>query len=240
MNYLFSENQVEGLDLHSHLAEISQIKTGNRRPAPKNRVSYKKVFQALRYYDNFLDSITNHPDHKLLTLCFYLYHLNHYAKTYTDKSAALYGVKHQVLRKLCGEYPQKIIITYLLGPDRNKVWLCEDCKDSARSAGLSYAAYVKKEMYCSKCYVTPIEREYYSLVEFSVIIDDYSFSFHAPRASVQKWIDTAKIPQKIRNTGKYSDRMYVYGRLITQVEEKIFPLPMVLDFLHAYLEEPGI
>jgi hypothetical protein len=235
MNYLFSESQVESLDFHAHLAEISELKT--RRHGTSQTSNFKKVQQALIYYDRFIEAIADHPDNKLLTVCFYLYHLNHYAKSYTEQSSELYTLKHQVLRKMLDEYPDKINLTYLIGPDRNRVWLCEDCKETARSAGLSYSDYAKKEMYCSKCYITTVEREYYSLVEFSVTIDEYDFSFHAPRSSVKKWIDFDLLSQGIRKTGKCYDRMYLYGRLITRIEEKIFPLPVVLDYLHHYLSE---
>lgn len=233
MNYLFSESEVESLDLHSHLAEISEIKNQKKKV---NSSNYKKVFRTLAYYDRFMDSIEDHPDKKILSVCFYLYHLNHYAKSYPEQES-LYSLKHQVLRKMYSEYPEKIITTYLIGPDKKRVWLCEDCKESARTAGLSYSDYIKKEMHCSKCYITSTEREYYSLIEFLISIDDFEFTFHAPRSSVQKWIDISKLPQSIRQTGKYNDRMYMYGRLITRLEEKIFPLPVILEYLNAYLEK---
>jgi hypothetical protein len=135
------------------------------------------------------------------------------------------------------EYPEKFVTTYLIGADKNRVWLCEDCKEAARTAGFSYSEYIRKEMNCPKCYTAIMEREYYSLIEFSILIDDFEFTFHAPRSSVQKWIDIDKLPQSIRQTGKYNDRMYLYGRLITRVEEKVFPLPVILEYLKAYIAD---
>jgi hypothetical protein len=233
MNYLFSESQIESLDLHSYLAEISDRKQKKQTVAGNS--AYKKVFRALAYYDRFMDSIADHPDQTILTVCFYLYHLNHYAKTYAEQATSLYSLKHQVLRKIYNEYREKLTISYLIGPDRNRVWLCEDCKEAARTAGLTYTDYIGKEMYCSKCYVATVEHEYYSLVEFSLIIDDFEFVFHAPRSSVQKWIDVRNLPQGIRQSGKYNDRMYMYGRLISRVEEKIFPLPVIVEYLNNFL-----
>ncbi|HEX3011214.1 MAG TPA: hypothetical protein VHQ70_04140 [Syntrophomonadaceae bacterium] len=237
INYLFSENQVETLDLHAHLAEINELKANKKISSVMKTSSYKKVFNALQHYDRFLEAIADHPDKKILTVCFYLYHLNHYAKRYMEQAESLYTLKHQVLRKLYAEYPGKIVLTYLIGPDRNKIWLCEDCKEAARTAGLSYSEYIKKEMYCPKCSVTTTEREYYSLVEFSILIEEYGFTFHAPRSAVRKWINTDKLSQGTRKTAKYNDHMYFYGRLATQVEEKIFPLTVVLEFLKTYLSE---
>lgn len=235
MSFLFSESQLDNLDVNSYLAEISENKSKNQSQPP-TRSSYKKAFQSLRYYDRFFDTIAFHPDRELLTVCFYLYHLNHYAKAYSDKEDALYKLKHRVLHKMYDEYPDKIKVTYLTGPDRKKVRLCDNCKAAARAAGFSYSTYVKKELYCAKCNVTTIEPEYYSLVEFSVKIDDYCFTFHAPYSAVQKWIkNTGELPQYIRETGRDNDSMYLYGRVTSRVEEKIFPLTEILEFLDSYL-----
>jgi len=126
--------------------------------------------------------------------------------------------------------------SYLLGPDRNKIWLCEDCKNAARSAGMSYTTYIKEENYCPKCSIKSIEKEYYSLLEFKVDALDYRFTFHLPLSSALRWMNNIDdLPQGIRKIGKYSDKMYLYGRSINKIEEKIFPLPMIKEQLNEYI-----
>ncbi len=231
---LFSEFDIGKINIPSALAEISQLK---RQGVIRNdHQDFKKVMRVISYHDNFLNKIANHPNRKLLQTSFFLFHLNHYAKKYTNLSKKLYKLKNQTLEKMYLTTPEAIEVQYLLGPDRKTVWLCEDCKDSSQAAGMPYVSYIRQEYYCSKCYIQSVEKEYYSLIEFVIPSSEYRFVFHLPLNIATKWLkDINKIPLKVRKTEKYMDKMYLYGREIHRIEEKAFPLNMIIEELETYL-----
>lgn len=233
---LFSEADINNIDIPSALAEINDLKRqGIKKDTPYD---FKKVIGVINYYDRFMESVANHPDEELLKTAFYLFHLNHYAKKYQEQSKDLYALKNQVIRKMYQTNPDKIEAIYLVGPDRQKVWLCEDCKDSSRTAGISYVSFIRKEYYCPKCFVQSVEKEYYSLVEFLIITPEHRFTFHLPQNVARKWLkDIHKLPQEIRETGRSIDKMYLYGRQIGRIEEKVFPLNMIIEKLEDYLNK---
>jgi hypothetical protein len=43
------------------------------------------------------------------------------------------------------------------------------------------------------------------------------------------------LPQSIRDMGNYQDHMYLYGRTISRIEERILPLPVILEKLQQFL-----
>ena len=236
ISYLFSEHELNQLDIPSLLAEIKDNHQPARKHRPGKASEFRKLFGVVNYCDSFMANVDNYPESAVLKACFYLFHANHYAKTYAGHSERLYRLKNQVLRKAYQENPSLIDALYLLGPDRRKIWLCEDCRDAARTSGMSYNNYIRDEYYCPKCTVQSVIKEYYSLVEFSIQVPDYRFTFHLPRSSAQRWMQNLDdLPQDIRKTGRYDDKMFVYGRPISRVEEKVFPLPMVEEQLRLYL-----
>lgn len=238
VSFLFSENEVEKLDIPSLVAEIKEKKRQHSQPIYSNYSDFKKILKACNYYDRFMEDVSTLSEHKLLKAGFYLFHLNHYAKTYPELSKELYELKSKVLRKLYLENRFLIKAKYLLGPDRKKVWLCEDCKDASRSAGMSYNTYIRNEAYCPKCDIIELEREYYSLVEFCLEVSDYRFLFHTPRSLAVRWMkDIDELPRDNRQTANYDDRMYLYGRAISRIEERVFPLGMLKEKLEAYLND---
>lgn len=104
-------------------------------------------------------------------------------------------------------------------------------------SGLSYAAYIKNENFCPKCSLQAVDKEYYSLIEFRVRSGDFKFTFHLPLALAEPWIGKlSDLPQWDRKTGNYSDRMYMYGRPVSPVEEKVFPINMIISKLENYLK----
>lgn len=233
--YLFSEQDVNNLDIHSALQEIRRKQT--YQPGHAVASDFKRVIRVLNYYDRFLDAIQDHPQEHFLLTCFYLFHLNHYAKRYQERSEELYRLKNKVLRKLFLNHPDLFYLRYLLGPDRKRIWLCDDCKESANAAGMSYVEYLKKGYYCPKCSLHSVEKEYYSLIEFRVTLEDYRFTFHLPRSAVLRWMsDLDRLPQGTRDTGRYEDSMYLYGRSVSRIEERILPLPLIQQKLRQYLD----
>ncbi|HWP98046.1 MAG TPA: hypothetical protein VN426_14470 [Syntrophomonadaceae bacterium] len=234
VRYWFSEQELDQLDIYSLVAD-AQARQLPRRAGRMH--DWKQLSRTLSRYQRFLEDIEELPQACLLENSFYLFHLNHYAKTYPEESGSLYGLKKMVLKKMVGEYRDDFQINYLVGPDRNKVWLCEDCKDHARKAGIPYAEYARREYHCSKCYVQHLEKEYYSLIQFDLQLDQHRFSFHLP-LSASRWVqDIHLLPQGIRETGNYSDRMFLYGRAVSRVEEQVYPLKMIIEGLQHYLAE---
>lgn len=234
LSYLFAEEDLASVDVYSLLADLQakQARLGGAR----GRTGYSRVIRAMNHYDRFLENIAGSPQENLLKTCFYLFHLNHYAKTYPDRSRQLYSLKNRVIRKMWQENREAVQCRYLLGPDRRRIWLCDDCKDSARSAGMSFVEYLKKGYSCPNCFIQSVEPEYYSLVEFEIVSQHYRFVFHIPRVSARRWMNNLEdLPQLNRETGQDDDQMYLYGRRATRVEEKSFPLGMVVEALTRYL-----
>ncbi len=234
VSYLFAEGEIEDIDIYSLLAEIKDRKTHH----PKYPHDLKKLLSALNHYDKILENAVWQKEGRFIEICFYLFHLNHYAKTYPEQSNALYRLKNKVLARMYQDHPEFMDAIYLLGPDRHKIWLCEDCKEAAHSAGISYVSYVKHEFYCPKCSRQQVEKEYFSLIEFKVNLLNYRFTFHLPLSSASAWMHNMDtLPQGVRETGRYDDKMYLYGRSISRTEEKVFPLNMILEKLNEYLQQ---
>lgn len=234
--YLFSEFEVNNLDIYSALQDI-RVKNSAGSSGLAAR-EFKQSLRVLSHYDRFMDSIQNHPQEQFLLICFYLFHLNHYAKRYLEQSQELYRLKNRIIRKLYQQHSDLMEAIYLLGPDRKKIWLCDDCKESANAAGMSYVEYLKKGYHCPKCSINSVEKEYYSLVEFRTALEDYRFTFHLPRSAVIRWMeDLDSLPQGTRDTGHYEDSMYLYGRPVSKIEERVLPLPVIIQKLHEYLEQ---
>lgn len=235
ITYLFSEEEISQLDIYSLLAEMRD-NPGRLRGHSRKSGDFKRLLRVMNHYDRFLEEVSTFPEGRVLEICFYLFHLNHYAKTYQEQSKKLYHLKKRVLRKLYGEGNGLLQTRYLLGQDRQQIWLCEDCKDSANAAGLSYVAYLRQGYYCPKCEVQALEKEYYSLFEFQVDAAGYRFTFHLPRSAALRWIpEPHKLPQDLRAATRYDDSMYLYGRRISRIEEKAFPLDMIVEKLNHYL-----
>ncbi|HBK53760.1 MAG TPA: hypothetical protein DDZ44_07485 [Syntrophomonas wolfei] len=65
---------------------------------------------------------------------------------------------------------------------------------------------------------------------------DYRFIFHSPRSLAAAWVDNLpELPCEVRREGFYEDRMYLYGRRVTAVEERVFPLEIIKGKLMEYL-----
>lgn len=237
VKYLFSEQYLDRLDLYSLIAEAHEAKkrTGNNSGRP---LDWKRLNRAANHYQRFLEEIGPSCHAPLLEAGFYLFHLNHYAKSYAEKSRELYRLKKQVLKKMLEDYHPLFDITYLLGPDRKKVWLCEDCKSNARKAGISFPEYSRREYHCSKCYVQNLEKEYYSLIQFDLALEGYRFSFHLPLSAARFVKNLHLVNQAVRKTCRYNDLMYIYGRSVSRVEEQVYPLNMIVDGLQRFLNRP--
>lgn len=232
ITYWLAEQDLERLDIYSLVA---QARDRNHHSTSYKPPDWKRLNRTMAYCQRFLEDISASSYRELLESCFYLFHLNHYAKRYTEESKNLYSLKKQVLRKMMAQYGEFFEVTYLVGPDRQKVWLCEDCKGNARKVNMPYAEYARSEYYCSKCYVQTLEKEYYSLIQFDLALEQYRFSFHLPLASAH-WIkDRPDINHGTRKSGSYNDCMYLYGRPVSRIEEQVYPLTAIVDGLTGFL-----
>jgi hypothetical protein len=206
--------------------------------AIERTTDYKKAKRLMGFFDRFLDNIADLPEREALLACWYLFHLNHYAKKYHKMSNDLYNLKSRVLQKLYQENRSIMEATYLIGPDRLNIWLCEDCKETAHAAGLSYADYIREGQYCPKCEIRSIIKEYYSLIEFTIKSFDYRFVFHLPYLRAVQWLQGIdKLPEGIRKQNPYNDKMYLYGRSVTRIEEQLFPVQSVINHLRGFLND---
>jgi|LSQX01.3.fsa_nt_gb DNA-binding transcriptional MerR regulator len=240
ITYLFSEDDVLQLDVPSVLAEIRDAPRQNLKQQAHLQKEFTKAKGVMNYFDNLLDTASAIPEGELLIICYYLLHLNHYAKTYEEHRDYLYKLKNQTLQKMFQLYPDYIKTQYLDGPDRVKVWLCEDCKENARNSGISYNSYVKKDLACLKCTVQLLEPKYYSLIEFFIQMANYRFIFHLPHQIAARWVkNIGEMKQGVRKIGKYDDRMYLYGRAVMPIEEKLFPMPVIIEKINTFLSEPN-
>lgn len=235
-SYLFSEDEVYKLDASSCLAQIEEWRSKRRIPKGKGS-DFKAEMRAIKRYDRFLQSIEETPCAELLLAAFYLFHLNHYAKKYVKVADELYALKHRVLKKMVERFGLYLELAVLLGPDKYRIWLCEECRMQASEMGMSYREYIAEGNSCPKCEVQVKERDYYSLLEIAVSFDKHSFCFHMPRHLAAKWeLEWDRIPCRDRLEDDSRDRMCLYGRRITNIEERVFPLPAVIDQLQRFLE----
>lgn len=233
--YLFSEQALESLDdVPSLLAEIKDRKRG-RRNISSSCGGWRRRQKVLERSERFLCSTADLPEAPLLRAAFYLFHLNHYAKTYQDEQKRLYELKNQVLAHMMDKFSEVVECIYLVGDDQVKVWLCDDCRQAANAAGYSYPEYVREGRRCSKCYVQVLAREYYSLIEYNIEVEECRFCFHLPYPIARKWMDIEELPRRERKQGKGSDEMYFYGRKITRMEERVVPLAVVERELEEFL-----
>jgi hypothetical protein len=195
----------------------------------------------MRGSERVLAAIAADPDAPLLRAAFYLFHLNHYAKTYPEERDRLYALKSEVLQRMVARYPRRVALAYLVGEDRIRVWLCDECRAAARSGGHRYPDFVRMRGACSKCFAQVLEREYYSLVEFSMQGEECGFRFHLPRQVAAQWLPgLAELPRRGRNRDEARDSMLAFGRRVSRGEEEVVPMQVAVRELEAFLQAgPG-
>lgn len=232
---LISEQDLDKVDIYSLLADVRD--NNNRRSCQNFNpgLDWKRLSKTMAHYQRFMEEIQDLNQPILLENCFYLFHLNHYAKRNYADQKQLYGLKKQVLKKMHEEFGDLFRVVYLVGPDRRKVWLCDDCKENARKAAIPYAEYARREYYCTKCFVQNLEKEYYSLVQFDLEMGRCRFSFHLPRSSARWLGDLQRFNQETRKAGNYSDKLYLYGRPVSRIEEQAYPLSMIIEKLNLFI-----
>ncbi len=170
---------------------------------------------------------------QLIKACFYLFHLNHYAKAGNEY---LYDLKELVLQTFVEQYTGDDLVKVSFIEGDNKVSLCPGCKARAKERGMSYLEYLDATGACPRC---TREFKYYSLYEFIINYDEYRFCFHTPYSTAKKWFKNAGIrpPQKPK---PQREGAYTFGRPVYESEAQVMELIEVIEELQNFLADFGI
>lgn len=195
-----------------------------RASEPMNAAAVKKR------RDEFLLSLHDLPEKtaKLLKASYYLFHLNHYAKS---GHQYLYEIKERVLKHLVKNYLDTPYFQVILVQGQQRVDLCPDCRSRAGKLKMAYGEYAKSYGGCPRC---AKHNSYYDLYEFNIQYDSHNFSFHTPFSVGRKWFSRdASFPQRYR--GHRQEQGLAFGRPITEKEARALPMDEVIENLEEIL-----
>ena len=188
-----------------------------------------EIMKRKEHFVTFLDSLPLRQA-SLLRACYYLYHLNHYAKT---GGSYLYDLKENVMRVIAQNFADEEGMEISMVEGRHRVELCPSCKNKARRQGRSYVEYARQSGGCKTC---RRDKSYYSLFEFSIHCGNYRFCFHTPYPLARKWFPRERqIPDR-----KQADRHeggFAFGRPITEAEARAVSLDETLEELNSFIDE---
>ena len=194
--------------------------------------SYKEKANHKEQFLTSLDSLAEGTE-KLIRACYYLFHLNHYAKA---GNQYLYDLKELVLRTFVEKYAADDLVQVSFIEGDNKVNLCPDCKVRAKERGMSFLEYLDATGACPRC---TREYKYYSLYEFIISHDEYRFCFHTPYSTAKRWFKNAGLrpPQKPK---PQREGAYTFGRPVYESEAQVVELIEVIEELQNFLANFGI
>jgi len=237
---VFSSEQVRqvALDLPKIRRRWDNERTSalGARNAALHKAKEQKNIQALMARKKrFLDSLNAFSDQiaGILRVCYYLYHLNHYAK---HGHPYLYDYKEKVLRYLWQgwksgsiETPGLLQVTFIPGAPRIK--LCLDCRIKAQQQYQTHVEYIRIEGHtCPQCVK---EEYYYSLYEFTLDYCEYHFCYHVPYSVARKWFAGYDIKEKELPVNR--EGFYVFGRPIRETEALAVTLHEVIIEIELFL-----
>jgi hypothetical protein len=211
------------------MKEIKESRKRGRVKAKETRKYIEKLKEEQSQYMEILKTI-----HPFLEIAYYLYHLNHYAKTpkYQKQSNQLYDLKKKVLLKALEKYPELIKTKFIERGD--KIIYCKDCIEEAidlrdlLDARGPWIDFVDGP--CPKCKVI---KDYYSLIEFYIESPIAKFTFHLPYPIVPHLkTKNIEIEKRYTEDGIFDN----YGRPINKLEESLFPLRKVIEKLNEFLK----
>lgn len=208
---------------------------GANRLASTRQQEHKSFQYMMKLKENYFNEIEHFPttEKELLEACFYLYHLNHYAKA---GNPYLYDLKELVLRSFVRSHLNKnnLLKVHFIEGD-NKMLLCPNCKAKAEDRNLSYVEYLEKTGGCPAC---AREYKYYSLYEFIIAYRDYLFCFHTPYKTAKRWFDRTHLPPHKNSPRR--EGAYAFGRAIYNAEARAVELLEVVQKLQDFLAAYGI
>ncbi|MFZ5652640.1 MAG: hypothetical protein ACOY4I_17540 [Bacillota bacterium] len=203
----------------------------NGRQAGINRASESiNTAGVKKRRDEFLSSLHDLPEktEKLLKASYYLFHLNHYAKS---GHQYLYAIKERVLKHLVNNYFGSPYFQVVLVQGQQRVDLCPGCRARANRLNVAYGEFAKSYGGCPRC---AKQKSYYDLYEFNIQYDNHNFSFHTPYSVGRKWFSRdASFPRRYR--GHRQEQGLAFGRPITEKEARALPMDEVIEKLEEIL-----
>ncbi|MFZ5646355.1 MAG: helix-turn-helix domain-containing protein [Bacillota bacterium] len=185
--------------------------------------------------DEFLSSLYDLPEKtaNLLKASYYLFHLNHYAKS---GHQYLYEIKERILKYFVRNYLDTPFFQVILVQGQQRIDLCTECRTRASKLNMTYGEYAKSYGGCPRC---ARHKSYYDLYEFNIQYDSHSFSFHTPYSVGRKWFSRdASFPRRYR--GHRQEQGMAFGRPITEKEARALPMDEVIANLEKILENDAI
>lgn len=229
--HLFHSGQVVRLkdrlpQILSKWAGEENLRRGARKAGINRAVEPVNAGEARKRRDQFLSSLETLPEDtaQLLKASYYLYHLNHYAKSGHEY---LYEIKEKVLKHLVRNYINSPHLQIALVQGEQRTDLCPDCRARASRQNLRYGEYAKIYGGCSRCRK---HKSYYDLYEFNIHYEDHRFSFHTPFSVGRKWFSgEVSLPRQDR--GHLQEQGLTFGRPITEREARALPMDEVIETL---------
>lgn len=210
------------------------LRLGAKKAAFKRLEEQKKIRAYQNFKERFLLSLEGYPEKAALLLrtSFFLYHLNHYAKSGEEY---LYDLKEQTLKKMLEEFTSQDGLEVILVEGGEKIHLCNSCRAKARSMGLDYVKYKTLHGGCPRCRK---ENDYYSLFEFRIKYGDHFFCFHTPYQVARAWVrNPFEVPRKKHMPDREEAR--AFGRAITESEALAVSLEEVVRELEGFTGGSG-
>lgn len=234
--YLYSPEQVACLSkqmprILSKWATEENLWHGAKKAGHIRAIEAVNAVEVRKRRDQFLSSLEEMPEKtaELLKASYYLFHLNHYAKS---GHQYLYGLKEKVLRHFVDNYAEAPSFNVTIVQGQQKVDLCQECKAKANKLNVSYGEYAKTYEGCPRC---KKQRSYYDLYEFNIQYDTHRFSFHTPFSVGRKWFKPGlNLPRQYR--GHRQEQGLTFGRQITEREARALPMDEVIENLEAIVE----
>jgi len=232
---LFHPGQVSGLKsqipkILSIWASEENLRQNARRAGISRAVEPVNAREVRKRRDHFFSFLSGVPEETagLLRASYYLYHLNHYAKS---GHQYLYELKERILKHLVRCYESSPYLQIVLIQGQQRADLCPDCRSKANKLNLSYGEYAKSYGGCPRCRK---HKNYYDLYEFNIRFEDHRFSFHTPFSVARKWFSgEVSLPRQYR--GHLQEQGLTFGRPITEREARALPMDEVIDELEKIL-----
>jgi len=234
--YLYHSGQVNSIKkqmpkILSKWASEENLRHGGRQAGINRAVEAENAVEVRKRRDNFLFSISHLPEktEDLLKGSYYLFHLNHYAKS---GHQYLYELKEKVLRFFVRNYLNTPLFDVILVQGQQRVNLCADCRRRANKLSMGYGEYAKSYGGCPRC---GKHNSYYDLYEFNIQYESHRFSFHTPYSVARKWFDReTSFTRHYR--GHRQEQGLTFGRPITEKEARALPMDEVIENLEKILE----
>ena len=185
------------------------------------------------YKRKYLSEIRKYPEdiYRILRACYFLYHLNHYAKSGVMENE-FYFLKTDILEKFYKLNFRGLSISYIRRGDKKRIirtpWYEDDenYDDDTEDDYENYDDDTEDDYDFSSPYMEIVETGYYDLYSFKIEIDDFTYNFCIPIGGVD-WIKEERIQGMEYDPIEYARS---HGREITEEESKtISPVRIAVE-----------